>query len=178
MCCTSSDNGTLPFLNVSFLRTDNSHQCYIQQLTLLDSASSRSLIDQKFLKSTLPNQLFEKTNCILQLACSEIAINVFYKTSIELMFQHELRRIKMNIEFLVVPELANEVTLGLDFFMNRHFHCMTSEKVYLNFQIPQHFPLKIKNRSQKDLDLLEIPISYLATGVNLISSINVNAELT
>ena len=80
----------------------------------------------------------------------------------------------MNLVFLVVPELANEVTLGLDFFMNRHFHCMTSEKVYLNLQIPQHFPLK--NKSRKDLDLMELPIAYVATKVNLISSVNVKRE--
>ena len=144
LCCTSSDNGTLPFLEVSFLRTDTSHQCYVQQLSLLDSASSRSLIDQKFLKSKLPNQLYEKTNCSLQLACSEITINIFYKTSIELMFQQELRKIKMNLEFLVVPELANEVTLGLDFLWTDTFIVWPRRKFTWIFRYPNIFPLKTR----------------------------------
>ena len=142
--------GSLPFLSVSIMRPETSQNCYSNHLCLLDSASSQNLVDKGFLKSEFPNTLIEPVQSSLQLACSSAVIDMHAKVTLNILFGAAESKIRILMDFYVIPELCNQLTLGLPFFLNRHFDSMTADSVKLN---PDITSVLIKGRSAKRIQL-------------------------
>ena len=149
------------------MRSETSQNCYSNHLCLLDSASSQNLVDKGFLKSEFPNTLIEPVQSSLQLACSSAVIDIHAKVTLNILFGAAESKIRILMDFYVIPELCNQLTLGLPFFLNRHFDSMTADSVKLN---PDITSVLIKGRSAKRIQLpplVCIPITYIGTQVNL-----------
>ena len=149
------------------MRPEASPNCYSNHLCLLDSASSQNLIDKGFLKSEFPNIVVQPVQSTMQLACSSTIIDINAKVTLDVIFGATASKIRILLDFYVIPELCNQITLGLPFFLNRHFDSMTADSVKLN---PDISSVLIRASSAKKAQLpplLCIPITYVGTQVNL-----------
>ena len=103
----------------------------------------------------------------LQLACSPVVVDINSKVTLDVLFSVGESRIRILLDFYVVPELSNQITLGLPFFLNRHFDSMSADSVKLNTDITA---VLIKTPLAKMTQLsspISIPITYVGTQVNL-----------
>ena len=103
----------------------------------------------------------------LQLACSPVVVDINAKVTLDVLFSVGESRIRILLDFYVVPELSNQITLGLPFFLNRHFDSMSVDSSKLNTDITA---VLIKTPTPKKTQLpslISIPITYVGTQVNL-----------
>ena len=150
--------GSLPFLPVSIMRPETSRNCFSNHLCLLDSASSQNLIDKGFLKSEFPNTVVQPVQSTMQLACSSTIIDINAKVTLDVLFGTTESKIRILLDFYVIPELCNQITLGLPFFLNRHFDSMTADSVKLN---PDISSVLIRASSAKKTQLPPFCVSQL-----------------
>ena len=145
-------------------------------MALLDSASSQCLVDKKFLKNEFPLAQIEPVHSNLQLACSSSIVEIHSKVALNIIFKIGEEKIRMLLEFYIIPELANELTLGLPFFLNRHFDSMTAEVVRFNPDVSSALIRTKKSGKGNFHPLLCTPITYVGTQVNLNSFAKIDEE--
>ena len=123
----------LPFLRISLhpvgCKTTSRN---VVSDALLDSGSSRHLMDQDFYQTNFPRAETRRTDITLRYVCGTLRSNVTQEVDMNFHIEGMERQTHLQGTFLIIPDLCFNLYLGGDFFQSNSVIAYSSREVYFS----------------------------------------------
>ena len=157
------NNNSLPFLEIS-LHQAHPHNDYSGAFSfaLLDSGSTRNIINQTFYDRYFSRSTLKSTNIILKYAAEGTGRKVKYFAELFISITVDKGTIILCQPFLIVPDIRFDVYLGQTFISSKDFYMYHPKFVLFTFPQKQEIMFQKDNVLLDSRDTLKASLRYLS----------------